>query len=47
VRDIKRSLLRNAFGEDGGLGDVEVKSSILHEDVLYLGQPRPAAPHSS
>ncbi len=47
VRDIKRSLLRNALGEDGGLGDVEVKSSILHEDVLYLGQPRPAAPHSS
>jgi hypothetical protein len=34
VRDIERSLMRNALGEDGGLGDVEVKSSILLEDIL-------------
>jgi hypothetical protein len=31
----KLSLLRNALGEDGGLGDVEVKSSILLEDILH------------
>jgi hypothetical protein len=40
VRDMKRSLLRNALGEDGGLGDVEVKSksSILLVDMLELSQ---------
>jgi hypothetical protein len=31
---IKHSLLRNVLGEDGGLGDVEVKSSILIEDMF-------------
>jgi hypothetical protein len=36
VHGIKRSLLCNALGEDGGLGDVEVKSSILIEDMLEL-----------
>jgi hypothetical protein len=36
VRYIEHSLLRDALGEDGGLGDVEVKSSILLEDVLEL-----------
>jgi hypothetical protein len=34
VSYIERSLLRDALGEDGGLRDVEVKSSILLEDVL-------------
>jgi hypothetical protein len=38
VRYIERSLLRDAIGEDGSLGDVEVKSSILLEDVLELSQ---------
>jgi hypothetical protein len=38
VRDIERSLLRDALGEDGGLGDVEVKSSMLLEDMLELSQ---------
>jgi hypothetical protein len=38
VRNIERSLLRGALGEDGGLGDVEVKSSILLEDVHKLSQ---------
>ncbi len=38
MRYIERSLLRDALGEDGGLGDVEVKSSILLEDVLELRQ---------
>ena len=38
VRYIERSLLRDALGEDGSLGDVEVKSSILLEDVLEASQ---------
>ena len=32
-RYIQCSMLRDALGEDAGLGDVEVKSSILLEDV--------------
>ena len=33
VRGIQRSLLCNALVEDGGLGDVEVKSRILLENT--------------
>jgi hypothetical protein len=38
VRHIKRSLLGDALGEDASLGDVEVKCSILLEDVLEVSQ---------
>ena len=38
VRRIKRSLLGDTLGEDGGLGDVKFKSSILLQDVLELRQ---------
>ena len=38
VRHIQHSLLSDALGEDGSLGDVEVKSSILLEDVLEVSQ---------
>ncbi len=33
VCDIERNLLRDSLGEGGGLGDVEVKSTILLEDI--------------
>jgi hypothetical protein len=34
----KRSLLRVAVGQDGRLGDIKVKSSILLQDVLQVSQ---------
>ncbi len=36
----KRSLLRVAVGQDGRLGDIKVKSSILLQDVLQVSQNR-------
>jgi hypothetical protein len=33
VRNIEHNLLCDTIGEDGGLGDVEVKSSILLENT--------------
>ncbi len=38
VRYIKRSLLRDALGEDNGLRDVELQTSICLEDGLELSQ---------
>ena len=38
VFHIKISLLGDVLGEDGGLGDVQFKSSILLEDTLQFSQ---------
>jgi hypothetical protein len=38
LRRIKGSLLGDALGEDGGLGDVKLQASILFEDMLELSQ---------
>jgi hypothetical protein len=38
VRHIEGSLVGDALGEDGGLGDVKLQASILLEDMLELSQ---------
>ena len=38
VRRIEGSLLGDALGEDGGLGDVKLQASILLKDMLELRQ---------
>ena len=38
LRRIKGSLLGDALGEDGGLGDVQLQASILLEDMPELSQ---------
>ncbi len=38
VRRIESSLLGDALGEDGGLGDVKLQASIFLKDTLYLSQ---------
>jgi len=38
LRRIKGSLLGDALGEDGGLGDVKLQASILLEDMPELSQ---------
>ena len=38
LRHIKGSLVGDALGEDGGLGDVKLQASILLEDMLELSQ---------
>ena len=44
VRRIE-SLLGDELGEDGGLGDVKLQTSIFLKDAL--AQPRPEAPRST
>ncbi len=38
LRHIEGSLVGDALGEDGGLGDVKLQASILLEDMLELSQ---------